>query len=359
MNATGTNVPSKGARNRLLRSPDIIRRKSPRKRVNSPRLPNFWQIWHVKAVLTFQAVKTVADRVIMVRPSNFGFNPETAGSNAFQRLPGKEAEEVTTRAVEEFEGVVDRLRGLGVGVLVFEDKSGATDAVFPNNWISTHEDGTVYLYPMEANSRRLERDPRIIETLELTHEMRLVDLTGSESSGEYLEGTGSLVLDRDGKVAYAARSTRTHPTALNRWCEDSGYESVCFTSRDSTGMPVYHTNVVMCIGPDFAVVCLESISDKGERAAVVESLSSTGKVIVEITIRQMENFAGNMILLQGDEDVLLMSKTARESLSNEQVERLSSFANLESVQIDMIETCGGGSVRCMIAENFLPRRTPV
>lgn len=293
----------------------------------------------------------------MIRPAGFGYNPQTAESNAFQKTVDIGDAKIQEKALLEFDEMTDRLKKLGIEVLIFLDSKEphTPDAVFPNNWFSTHPDGRLCLYPMESETRRFERDGSIVDFLKKNFDVTEVfDFSGLENKNQFLEGTGSLVLDHENKIAYASVSSRTNEKALHKWAIALGFDFVKFRSFDQNNTPIYHTNVMMCLGDNFAVVCLESISDETERSAVFKSLQETKKEIIEISFEQMENFAGNMLLLQNksEENILVMSKRAFESLKNDQIEKLRSHAKLESFDIDIIEKCGGGSVRCMIAEIF-------
>ena len=298
----------------------------------------------------------VANKILMIRPAGFGYNPQTAESNAFQQNVHLSDAEIQEKALQEFEEMTDRLKKLGIEVLIFLDSKDphTPDAVFPNNWFSTHPDGRLCLYPMESETRRLERDGSIVDFLKKNFDVTEVfDFSKLESKNQFLEGTGSLILDHKNKIAYASISSRTNEEALDKWAKALGFDVIKFRSFDQNGKPIYHTNVMMCLGDNFAVICLESILDK-TRNAVVESLKQTGKEIIEISFEQMENFAGNMLLLQNkaEENILVMSKRAFESLEKQQKKTLQKYATLESFDIDIIEKCGGGSVRCMIAEIF-------
>ena len=306
-----------------------------------------------------------ADAVLMVRPASFGYNPETATTNAFQRQPSSGAGGEAAAARLELEGLAGALTSEGVRVCMVEDTAGPPkpDAVFPNNWVSFHEDGSVVLYPMQADSRRRERRQEIIdevaERLGFTIS-RVLDLTSHEAHGRYLEGTGSLVLDHIERAAYACISPRTDPSVVGEWCRELEYEPVLFTAVDRAGMPIYHTNVLLCIGEKLAVIGTEAIAP-ADRARVIERLRSTGREVIEIGHGEIERFAGNMLELGswdealGDCRVLVMSETARHALSAEAFARLSACTDqVLSVPVPTIERLGGGSVRCMLAEVFLP-----
>lgn len=308
--------------------------------------------------------RQAADAVLLIRPVAFHSNPETAGSNAFQREPGvaDPAAEQAAAAVE-FAGLVGALAEAGVETIVVDDAphSHTPDAVFPNNWVTFHADGTVVLYPMMAGNRRAERRPEIVERLGRDRGFRVgrvLDLSGGEAEGRFLEGTGSMVLDRVNRIAYACLSPRTDPDALGDACEALGYEPLAFTAVDPGGVPVYHTNVLMSIGADFAVVCEEVITDDGQRAAVRRRLEATGHEVIPITAQQMASFAGNMLEVasRSGERLIAMSANAYASLGPDQVDALSARARIVTVPIGTIEAAGGGSVRCMIAEIHLPRR---
>ena len=299
--------------------------------------------------------------VLMVRPCHFGSNSETAASNAFQQPISDPADTIQNRALAEFDGMFQTLRSAGVVPMVFEDTQEPVkpDAVFPNNWVSFHNDGTVYLYPMEAPSRRLERRADIVETLSDSkgfYVREIIDLSASENNGQFLEGTGSMVLDRVNRVIYAALSTRTHMSALAEFSQQADYEITAFDATDSRGRAVYHTNVMMAIGSRFAVICADAIVDRVKRTAVLARLAATGREIIEISIQQMENFAGNLLELitESGGTIIVVSRTAYEALTADQRNRLSQYGEVLPVAIETIEKVGGGSVRCMLAEVFLP-----
>ncbi|MBT9392743.1 amidinotransferase [Hymenobacter sp. NST-14] len=301
-----------------------------------------------------------ARTVFVVRPARFGFNTETAASNHFQHLPGGlSAAETATRVATEFAALVETLHGRGLRVLVFEDtpEPAKPDAVFPNNWLTLHADGRVALYPMCAPNRRSERRPDILAAL--AREFRVgevLDWSGAEQAGRFLEGTGSIVFDHVHRRAYAALSPRTEAGLLTEVCARLGYRPVPFRALDAQGQAIYHTNVLLSIGPGFAVICLESLPDPAERAAVADSLTETGHELVLISRAQVGRFAGNMLALQpaGGPVLLALSQTAHDALSPTQRARLSRHAELLPLAIPTIETIGGGSVRCMLAEVFLP-----
>lgn len=298
-----------------------------------------------------------AHKILMIRPANFGYNPQTAESNVFQEEVDLSREEIQQRALQEFDLMVKKLQAEGVEVLVFDDEAEPVtpDAIFPNNWFSTHFDGTLCLYPMEAEARRLEKDPRIIEEIKKQISLtRIIDLSEYETQNKFLEGTGSLVLDHENKIGYACISSRTNEEVLDAWAKVLGYEIVKFSATDENGKAIYHTNVMMCVGDKFAVVCLESVTNEVDKRTLTRNLERTNKEIIEISRSQMKKFAGNMLLLQNKtgEKNLVMSETARKSLDEMQIKIIESFAKIVSIKIDLIEKCGGGSVRCMMAEIF-------
>ncbi len=307
-----------------------------------------------------------ADAVLMIRPAAFDYNPETAVTNSMQQRPGSGgslAHNHVARA--EFQHVVSALQSEGIRVCVVDDTPmpPKPDAIFPNNWVSFHSDGTVVLYPMHAENRRRERRRDVIE---LAAEQvgfkvtRVLDLSHHESEGRCLEGTGSLVLDHTNRVAYASVSPRTHPAVVDEWARELGYTPVIFEAFDRAGAPVYHTNVLMCIGERLAVIGAEAIAS-GDRTRVLDRLHASGREVVEIGHAEIEHFAGNMLELAswdealGDCRVLVMSASARQGLKPETYARLSACTDsVLAVPIPTIEKLSGGSVRCMLAEIFLP-----
>ena len=305
-----------------------------------------------------------AGAVLMIRPAAFDYNPETAVTNRMQRS-GADKGSAAAEACGEFDRLVQALRGEGISVCVAADtpEPPKPDAVFPNNWVSFHEDGTLVLYPMHAPSRQRERRQEVVDTV--THELgfkvsRVVDLTHHEKQGRSLEGTGSLVLDNADRVAYASLSPRTHPAVVEEWAKELGYEAVTFAASDRNGVPIYHTNVLMCVGERAAVVGSAAIADR-DRARVLDRLRAGGREVIEIGHDEIERFAGNMLELAswdealGDYRVLVMSAAARLALSPQTYERLSGCTDaLLAVPVPTIEQVGGGSVRCMLAEVFLP-----
>lgn len=294
----------------------------------------------------------------MVRPVKFDFNQETAHSNAFQRrLP--EPLNVQAAAALEFDNFTEILKANDVEVIVFEDtpQPHTPDSIFPNNWISTHEDGSVYLYPMEAENRRLEKRPDLIKALGSRFLINdLKDLSYFEDQKKYLEGTGSMVLDRDNKIAYACLSPRTDTEVLRQFSELSGYDIVNFHAFDNQGKAIYHTNVLMCAGAGFVLLCTEAIKEGDEKRLLIGKIQSTGKEIIDITLSQVSRFAGNILQLKNrkNEDLLILSEQAFQSLNDHQLSQLRKYGRLIHAPLNTIETAGGGSARCMIAEIHLP-----
>lgn len=308
-------------------------------------------------------VQQTTSHILMIRPVRFAFNEQTAESNAFQDATiAEDAETVQAKALREFDRMVESLRGFGIDVTVIEDTPDphTPDAIFPNNWISFHQhsNGTVYLYPMQAHNRRLERRMDIIEALKRRfHISKIVDLSHYESENKFLEGTGSLVLDRDFRIAYACLSPRTHEELLKDFAQKMDYRVVAFHATDEQNRPIYHTNVIMCIGEQFAVICLECIHDEKERYHVQKTLEETNKDIIELSIEQVHRFAGNMLQLRtkkGDK-LLVMSTQAYYALLPDQLRRLEKYTQITYFDLLTIERNGGGSARCMIAEVHLPQ----
>jgi hypothetical protein len=305
-------------------------------------------------------IRQSADSLLMIRPANCGYNPQTAASNAFQKQIEKlSAEEIQARAAEEFDNLVKILRYHDINVFVTEDtpEPAKPDAVFPNNWISLHRDGTVYLYPLLSEKRNAERRTDIIETLRKDfHIGKIVDLSSGEN--RILEGTGSMVFDHPNRIVYACLSPRTDKSLLEKYAALVGCEPVSFTAADENGAEIYHTNVVMCIGEKFAVACLEAIKNLEEKNRVEARLTKTNHEIIEISFAQMNRFAGNMLEVRNNrnEKFLLMSASAHESLTEKQIAVIENHAKILLANIETIEAVGGGSVRCMLAEIFCEKR---
>ena len=302
----------------------------------------------------------ITNTILMVRPAAFGFNEETAANNAFQvKNESLSAEEIQERALQEFDTFVNKLRAIGVEVIVVEDSADphTPDAIFPNNWISFHQDGLVVTYPMFSSIRRKERRPEIISDLMANFSVETrIFFEDYEREEKYLEGTGSLILDRVNKIMYACLSPRTDRTLTEELAQRLDYKAVIFTAVDEEGQEIYHTNVMMALGENFAVICLDVIADIMERQEVIEVLEDSGKEIIEISIEQMMQFAGNMLQVKGeDSSYLVMSQAAYDSLDEEQIEEIEQYTKILSSPIPTIEELGGGSVRCMMAEVFLPK----
>jgi hypothetical protein len=298
----------------------------------------------------------------MVRPANFAFNPETATTNSFQAKNTLLTErEIRLRARKEFDLMAERLRMAGVDLLIIEDREAPAvpDAVFPNNWISFHHDGTVVLYPMYSPLRRLERRRDIVEYLSTQgyKVSRIVDLTHHEREGRFLEGTGSIVFDHVERCAYANLSPRTDAEVLGQLCDALDYSRITFRSVDARGQAIYHTNVMMCIGAQFAVLCSESIPNSVERKLVVESLQATGREIINIDYNQLEHFAGNILQLQAKDggSVIAMSTQACLAFRADQRAVIEKYGRIVESPLPLIEGIEGGSARCMLAEVHLPR----
>lgn len=311
-------------------------------------------------------MQQITDTVLMVRPVGFRMNEETAVNNYFQEDLQLKNEEVNKKAQEEFDRFVDKLRGVGVNVVVVDDilDNDTPDSIFPNNWVSFHEDGTAVVYPMFAVNRRRERRMEIFEVLESKGYKinEVLDYTKAEEEEYFLEGTGSMILDRVNQKAYCSLSPRADEDLLIEFCEDMEFTPVIFTAYqdvDGKRKPIYHTNVMMCMAEEFAVICLDCIDEAKERKNVLKHLKEDGKDIVKITEAQVHEFAGNMLQVRGADNkkYLVMSTTAHNSLTGEQKEKIEKHCEILSADIDTIETCGGGSTRCMLAEVFLPKKS--
>jgi hypothetical protein len=299
--------------------------------------------------------------VLMVRPVRFHSNPLAAVSNMFMQEPDVTWAEEQAVAAREFDGVVTALRDAGIRVIEVDDtlEPETPDAIFPNNWMTTHADGTFVLYPMQVPNRRPERRTDIIDTLVNDYGYRVsevIDLSPYEDQGHYLEGTGSVVLDRPNRIAYACLSARTHVEVLGEFAQRLGYEVVAFEALDREGVPIYHTNVMMNVGEDFAVICDETLVNDEQRDAVLRSLERTGHEIISLEFDQLLCMAGNMLELESEtgERLLAMSDQARRSLTSVQAAAIGRYARIVSAPIDNIENSAGGSVRCMLAEIHLP-----
>jgi hypothetical protein len=308
-------------------------------------------------------MKQITDTLVMIRPVNFRMNEETAVNNYFQKSTEELQATVNKKAQDEFDNFAELLKSVGVNVIIVDDiaEQDTPDSIFPNNWVSFHENGDVALYPMFAKNRRKERREDIFDKIEGEGRFirNFVDYTSAELENVYLEGTGSLILDRQHQKAYCALSPRADEDLVIEFCEDFEFTPIIFTAYQSHGgerLPIYHTNVMMCVAEEFAVICLDTIDDKKERKFVSESLSKDGKEIITISEDQMNSFAGNMLQVQGKTDkYLVMSKTAHDSLKPHQIQAIEKHCEILSSDLSTIETHGGGSARCMLAEVFIPK----
>lgn len=306
----------------------------------------------------------ITNTILMVRPVHFRMNEQTVVNNFFQEDLDLRNSEINRKAQKEFDEFVHILRDAGVEVVVVEDRpdTDTPDSVFPNNWVSFHENATAVIYPMYAENRRKERRLDILDHLEQQGFVieQVIDYTAAEKDGLFLEATGSIVMDRTHQKAYCALSARADEGLFIEFCEDFDVAPVIFTayqSVDGKRLPIYHTNVMMSVAEDFAVICLDAIDHKKERKHVVDHLKKDGKEIIEISEAQMHAFAGNMLQVLGREGerLMVMSTAAYESLNPEQIARIEKTSRIVHSSLDTIETCGGGSARCMMAEVFLPR----
>ncbi|WP_261374506.1 citrulline utilization hydrolase CtlX [Dokdonia sp. Hel_I_53] len=301
----------------------------------------------------------------MIRPVQFRMNEQTAVNNYFQEDISIANAEINNKAQEEFDVFVSKLRTAGVNVIVENDdeKGNTPDSVFPNNWVSFHENGNVAIYPMFAENRRKERRDEVFIRLEKEgfQIKNIIDYTAAEDEGVFLEGTGSILMDRQNERAYCALSDRADEGLFIEFCEDFEYTPVVFTANQTVEgerLAIYHTNVMMCLAENFCVICLDTIDDKKERKNVLKHLKETGKEIITITEQQMHQFAGNMlqVLTASNEKLLVMSAAAHKSLTKDQIQKIEKYCEILSSDLTTIETCGGGSARCMMAEVFLPKK---
>ncbi len=313
--------------------------------------------------MQYKINKQLASNLLMIRPCKFFSNPQTAESNKFQGRSKLSDKELQEAAVNEFDMLVSKLKDADINVCVFEDTPEpiTPDSVFPNNWISLHNNGMVVLYPMEADNRRLERRLDIIETLKNEHGFyvkKIIDMSNLEDKQEYLEGTGSMILDHVNKIAYACLSSRTHKNALLDFSKKMGFSPIPFCAKDALGSDVYHTNVIMSLGEKLAVLCEDAIPVDFEKKQVKDSLQSTGHEIINISLDQMTSFAGNVleVISNADEHLMLMSERAEKSLTKKQKSTIEKYCRIVSSPIHNIEDSAGGSVRCMIAEIALPKK---
>lgn len=310
-------------------------------------------------------MQQITNTILMIRPVAFRMNEETAINNYFQEDLELKNAEINTKAQKEFDDFVTKLREVGVNVVVENDdiNMDTPDSIFPNNWVSFHHDGVVALYPMFAENRRRERREEIINRLESEGYLveAFMDYTSAEEEGYFLEGTGSLLLDRVNKKAYCALSPRADEELLIEFCEDFEYDPVVFVANQSVNnerLPIYHTNVMMALAENFAIICLDTIDDKHEKKNVLRHLKETNKEIITITEAQMHQFAGNMLQVKGanEKKYMVMSLAAHKSLRPDQISAIEKHCQILSSDLETIETCGGGSARCMMAEVFLPKK---
>jgi hypothetical protein len=295
--------------------------------------------------------------LLMIKPVAFDFNAETAVNNAFQQEGSNE--NAQQKAEAEFDGFVQKLTAAGVDVTVVQDTADphTPDSIFPNNWISFHQDGSIVLYPMYAVNRRAERKQHVLDTIAAKFEVKQqIDFTSKENEDHFLEGTGSMVLDRDNKIAYACLSPRTDRALFEEWCSKMNYTPCSFYSVDEKGDEIYHTNVMMCVADQYVVICLDSIRNTEERDKVFDTITDSGKTIIEISYKQMNQFAGNMLQVENrtGQRYLVMSSQAYNALTHRQIQELESYNPIIHSDLSTIETNGGGSARCMMAEVFLP-----
>ena len=305
--------------------------------------------------------KQITNTILMIEPVAFGFNEQTAVNNHFQQKDNSEGLDIQSHALAEFREMVDKLRAKEINVIVVKDtfEPSTPDSIFPNNWISFHEAGRVAIYPMFAENRRAERRSDILDML-TNNDFKILDIvdyTFWERENRFLEGTGSMILDRQYKIAYAALSERTDKDLFLQFCKDFDYKPVCFSSNHTvTGkrFPIYHTNIMMCVAEQYAIICLDVIDNANERKTVIDSINKTGKEIIEISEEQMKCFAGNMLQVENREGkrFVVMSQSAFDSLTEKQNQRLTFYNEIITVAIPIIEKHGGGSARCMMAEVF-------
>jgi len=303
--------------------------------------------------------------ILMIRPVGFRMNEQTAINNYYQKvLDNLSAKDVNQKAQQEFDAFVEKLKNVGINIIVVEDTPipDTPDSIFPNNWVSFHQNGDVILYPMFAENRRLERREDILDIIEENGFKieNVIDYTSAEEESLFLEGTGSIVLDRTNQKAYCALSPRADEDLFIEFCEDQNFAPIIFHSYQSINQNrklIYHTNVMMCVAEKFAVICADTIDNKQERKLVLDSLKSDQKEIILITEEQVNNFAGNMLEVRGknDKSYLIMSKSADQILTKEQRKKIEKHTTILSSSLDVIEACGGGSARCMMAEIFLPK----
>ncbi len=306
--------------------------------------------------------RQTTSHIMMVRPANFGYNAETAVNNAFQNKNQSMSNEALSEiAIKEFDGFVNTLRAHGVHVHVMQDTASPIkpDAVFPNNWITFHEDGSIITYPMYAPLRRIERDMNFVEILKVRFDIKnKYHLDSFEDNNMYLEGTGSMIFDRENEIVYACLSERTDADVLGEFCDITGYKNIVFSAVDGHKKAIYHTNVMMALGETFVVICMDTIKDKEEKSMLLKIFEDTKKEVIKISLDQMMHFAGNMLQVRNDngKTFLVMSHSAYQSLKPTQLKTIAKHTDIIYADITNIETIGGGSARCMMAEIFLPTK---
>lgn len=300
-----------------------------------------------------------ASKILMIRPVKFEMNPQTCQSNAFQKVTNETAVEVHQKASEQFDNFVKQLRDNGVDVTVVNDtlEPHTPDSIFPNNWITFYENGTICLHSMENINRRAERKPHVLNVLSDKFIIsKTVDMTTSEAKNQFLEGTGSVILDRKNKIAYCCLSSRTHRSEFENYCNVFNLKGISFDAVDENNLPIYHTNVMLSVADKYVIICMESIRDENQRLEMLKSFEQSSKCVILINMKQMNDFAGNVLQLQNGvtgEKFLVMSTRAYNCLEKDQIEKIYKFNKIVHANVDVIENNGGGGVRCMIAEIFL------
>lgn len=298
--------------------------------------------------------------LLMIRPTAFGFNPETAQTNVFQKKASDFSEEIHKKALAEFDYMVELLRKEDLNVMVIDDtiEPYKPDAVFPNNWITTHQEGVIVLYPMQAPNRRVERRTDIVEILQKQYKVHnVVNLSHYESKGKFLEGTGSMIFEHTHKIVYASLSSRTSTEVLDRFCSSMRFQPITFQALDEFDKPIYHTNVLLSVGDKFVIICMDAIKEPSDQEDLIASFRKTQKEIFKISYEQMKNFVANCLEVKNNkgERILILSERAYKHIDDSQKKRLENYVKLLPCPLDTIETYGGGSARCMIAEIFLPK----
>jgi len=305
-------------------------------------------------------MKQTTPHILMIKPVGFDFNAQTAVNNAFQQRGSND--NAQQKAATEFDDFVQKLTDAGVDVMVVQDTPvpHTPDSIFPNNWISFHQDGSLILYPMYAANRRAERKAQVVAAIAAKFDIsNYIDFSDAEQQNKFLEGTGSMVLDRENKIAYACLSPRTDKQLFEEWCNRMQYKPCSFFSVDENDGEIYHTNVMMCVADKYVVICSDSIKKADELKHIIDTIDLSGKKIIEINYNQMNRFAGNMLQVENKsgEKILVMSSQAYQALSSEQIKQLENYNRILHADLTTIETNGGGSARCMMAEIFLPKKS--